>query len=255
MPAAWATATAFSAIAASSLALASPNVLPLHRRAPSTVLPLTAADHGFSFDVEIIIGGQKFLVLADTGSSDLWVAGTGYRCFNATDNNELPQSACTYANATYNPSPTFRQIQNETFGVEYGAGIAVGIMGSEDVVFGGITVHGQVLGIADRFTNAGSGIDSGILGLAYPALTSAHAGTRVDNTTLRFNRTMYNPLFTNMFQQGSIEPWFSIALDRLAPGKVTGPGGYLGLGAMPPVNFSSDFTRAPFEVNQALAQA
>ncbi|KAK4066918.1 hypothetical protein Trihar35433_7345 [Trichoderma harzianum] len=200
----------------------------------------------------ITIGGQEFFVLADTGSSDLWVVGTGYRCFNGTDNQELPQSACNYSNATYNTSPTFRQIQNETLGVQYRAGIATGCVGTEDVTLGGVTVRGQEFGIADRLTNAGSGIDSGILGLAYPSLTFAHPTTSVDNTSLRENHTTYNPLFTNMFQQGSVAPWFSIAINRLAPGKISGPGGYLGLSEMPPINYSSTFVSAPVEVNRAI---
>ncbi|KAL6786313.1 aspartic peptidase domain-containing protein [Trichoderma sp. SZMC 28012] len=238
--------------ASSSFVTELPNVLPLRRRETSALLPLTAADSSFFFDIQITIGGQEFFVLADTGSSDLWVVGTGYRCFNGTDNQELPQSACNYANATYSTSPTFRQIQNETLGVQYGAGIATGCMGTEDVTLGGVTVRGQEFGIADRLTNAGSGIDSGILGLAYPSLTFAHPTTSVDNTSLRENHTTYNPLFTNMFQQGSVAPWFSIAINRLAPGETSGPGGYLGLGEMPPINYSSTFASAPVEVNRAI---
>lgn len=130
------------------------NVLPLRRRETSALLPLTAADSSFFFDVQITIGGQEFFVLADTGSSDLWVVGTGYRCFNGTDNQELPQSACNYSNATYNTSPTFRQIQNETLGVQYGAGIATGCMGTEDVTLGGVTLlsEGRKTSLADWFS-------------------------------------------------------------------------------------------------------
>jgi hypothetical protein len=227
------------------------NILPLRRRA-SLLEPLTASFGGFMFDVEVMFGNQTFQLLLDTGSSDVWVVATGYLCINATDNTELPESACNYGK-TYSTSSTFVNISSETFGIEYGAGIAVGILGSEDVTLGGVTVKQQTVGIVQSATIPGSGIDSGILGLGYPSLTSGHAGTTLNDTlSLLSNRTTYNPILTSMYKQGSIEPWFSIALERLDINSTTGAGGYLGLGKLPPVSLSSSFVVVPVEITESL---
>ena len=131
----------------------------------------------------------------------------------------------------------------------------MGILGTEDVTVGGITVKGQIFDVAERLTDAGSGIDSGILRLAYPAITNAHEGTTVDNATIRTNHTTYLPTFFNMFMQGSVAPWYSLALDRLGPSEQVAPGGYLGLGELPPVEaveFKSAFVSVPAEINKAV---
>jgi hypothetical protein len=177
---------------------------------------------------------------------------SGFRCFNWTDGAELPQSGCFYGNATYTPTGTISEIANETFGVEYGAGIASGVMAYEDITLAGITVTGQKVGIANSSSPNGDGVYSGILGLAYPALTSAHPGTNVSNTTFFFDRLPYNPLLYNMHQRGLIDPYFSLVLARTPQNSSSGFGGYLTLGNLPPVKYSNTFARAPVEVTEVL---
>lgn len=244
---------AFSTFICSSLAT---SVLPLHRRASSSdVTLLTATEFATVFDVEVTFGNQSFLLQLDTGSSDTWVVQTGYECFNATDNTQqLPQQACTYANTTYNISNTFEPIPNQTFGVQYGVGIAIGMLGYEEVTLGGITIQQQEVGIVNKATNPGDGMNSGIVGFGYPALTSAHAGTTVgnDSTSLLLNRIRYDPLFTNMYKQGLVDPYFSLAIDRLPQNASSGPGGYLGLGSLPPVAHNSNFAKAPVEITDTI---
>jgi hypothetical protein len=238
----------------------SSTVLPLSRRALSNSSPIIAANAvaGNFFDTEVTLGKSKFKLLVDTGSSDTWVVRTGYRCFDPLDNTQFaPTETCDYgAVATYDPSTSssFSQLKNETFGATYGAGIALGIVGAEDVMLGGITVRGQTIGIADRVTIPGDGINSGILGLGYPFLTSAHPGTSVANDTISLltNKALYDPLLFRMHKQGSIPAWFSLAISRLPHGQTTGIGGFLGLGALPDVKTSGPFVVAPVEVTEAL---
>ncbi|KAK5000088.1 hypothetical protein LTR66_000988 [Elasticomyces elasticus] len=248
-------------IAAASLACAKQlpsSVLPLRRRTTSqanhssSAIPVTAANYGTRFDVEVQFGNQTFLLLLDTGSSDTWVLQTGWQCINATDNSVLPQATCAYGNKTYDITSTFEQIPNEWLGVQYGIGVATGVMGYEDVTLGGITVRHQEVGIANRVTAPGDGIDNGLLGLGYPILTSAHLDTDTSNTSLLFDRITYRSLFTSMWQQGLVDPYYSMAIDRASAGSVSGPGGYLALGSLPPVAHSPNFATAPVEVTEAL---
>jgi hypothetical protein len=84
--------------------------------------------------------------------------------------------------------PTFYQIPNENFGVQYGAGNGSGLLGYEDVTIGGIKVKNQTFGIVNKSTNPGDGRDCGLIGLANPNLTSAHLGQSTPNNTFIFNR-------------------------------------------------------------------
>ncbi|PWY81544.1 acid protease [Aspergillus sclerotioniger CBS 115572] len=95
----------------------------------------------------------------------------------------------------------------------------------------------------------GDGVNSGLLGLGYPSLTSAHPGNYTPNTTFFQNRAVYNPVFNTMYLQGLVEPWFSVALAH-TPLQNGSPefGGYLGLGELPPVPHSEAFSAVPVEV-------
>ncbi|KAI1425349.1 aspartic peptidase domain-containing protein [Xylaria sp. FL1777] len=138
--------------------------------------------------------------------------------------------------------------------VTYGAGIALGIIGTEEVRLGDITVHHQLIGVADRISVPGDGVSSGILGLGYPLLTSAHPGNGVPNDTISLltNKELYEPLLFQMHTQGLISAWFSLTLDRLPKGQSTGSGGVLGLGVLPDVKTSGPFVTVPVEPTDAL---
>jgi len=240
----------FIVLAAASLAISKPLFSSEHHRnCSSTILPLTSAVFNTIFDVEFQFANQTFNFLVDTGSSDTWVMQTGFQCFNASTNLEIPAAACNFANTTYDVSSTFQPIPNEIFGVQYGTGIGSGLVGFEDVTIGGLEVKNQTIGIVNKSTNPGDGQDSGLIGLAYPGLTSAHPGTIVPpNDTFIYNRSTYDPLLFTMAKQGLIEPFFSLALQRTPRGMTKGPGGYLGLGSIPPVEHSSNWTTVPVEI-------
>ncbi|KIX98381.1 uncharacterized protein Z520_05682 [Fonsecaea multimorphosa CBS 102226] len=213
---------------------------------------LLSTTFGTNFDVNVTIGGETFPLLVDTGSSDTYVMKKGYRCFDKTNGTELPQSACLYGSATYTPSATYSQIPNEIFGVQYGAGIASGVLAHEEVTLAGITVKNATIAVANSSSPQGDGVNSGILGLAYPALTSGHPANVTDNTTYFYNRLTYNPLLFVMHQQGLIEPYFSLALARTPQNSTSGFGGYLSLGGLPPVPHSDAFTSVSVEIDNSV---
>ncbi|KAI0533931.1 aspartic peptidase domain-containing protein [Xylaria digitata] len=167
------------------------------------------------------------------------------------------QEVCGYeAVPKYDPlaSSTFLEVKNQTFGVSYGAGIALGTIGTEKVKLGDLAVHDQIIGAADRITVPGDGISSGILGLGYPILTSAHPGESVanDSISLLTNKVFYDPLLLRMRKQGLIPSWFSLTLDRLPRGQSIGNRGLFGLGALPDVKISGPFIATPVEITDGI---
>lgn len=227
-------------------------ILPLKRdTAARNPIPLLSAQYGALFHAEVTVGDQPFTLLVDTGSSDVWVPTSDFQC--VVDDLEVRQDECNF-DATYDVPDDIEYVANQTFGVQYGTGIALGKVAKQDVTLGGITVKGQTVGIVDRTSEVYDGTYSGILGLGYKPLTSAHPGTSIDNDTVLFNRAPYDPLFVSMYKQGSIEPWYSLAIDRVPRGQETGPGGWLGLGELPPVPHSDKWAVAPVEVTEGLPE-
>ncbi|PYI23430.1 acid protease [Aspergillus violaceofuscus CBS 115571] len=237
----------------SAFGTASQVTLPLIQHPLNHTTTLLAAQYGTTFNVEVTIADQTFQLLVDTGSSDTYVVRNDFVCINETTNQEISQAACGYAPHAYHESSTYRLIPNQTFGVQYGNGVACGVMAREDITLAGITVPGQAIGIADRSHPMGDGINSGVLGLAYPSLTSAHPRNHTDNTTFWFDREIYRPLFNTMYEQGLVaEPYFSIALahspHNLTAAPATTFGGYLTLGDYPPVAHNATFAKVPVEI-------
>lgn len=209
------------------------------------------------FDVAVTFGNQSFTRLLDTGSSDLWVLQTGYECINATDGSELSQPACLWGNATHEVPSTSEQIPDETFGVQYGGGeVATGIVGYGDVTLGDITIQRQEFGVVNVRSATGDGLESGVIGLGYPVLTSAHPGNNTLNATnLLLDRLQYAPLFQGMYEQDLVDPYFSLAPARLLTNVSSGNGGYLGLGSLPPIAHNSSFVSAPVEIYNGIPAA
>ncbi|PYI03974.1 putative aspartic-type endopeptidase [Aspergillus sclerotiicarbonarius CBS 121057] len=239
------------------LTLTSALTVPLNRRNAHSshpknfthTSPLLSTQYGSIFDIDVTIStNQTFRLLVDTGSSDTYVMRDHFTCINSTSNLVIPEADCLYASSTYTISPTYQQIPNETFGVQYGDGLASGVMAYENITIGGINVR-AILGIADTSNPMGDGLNSGVFGLGYPSLTSAHPGNYTANTSYWTNRAVYNPVFNTMYSQGLVEPWFSLALAHTSP-QASGPefGGYLGLGELPPVPHSEEFSVVPVEI-------
>ena len=201
--------------------------------------------------VEVQVNGQIFYLNPDTGSSDLWVPTADFQCVEPVSNWEVSQDDCHFG-ATYEIPESTEYVANQTFGVQYGTGIALGKVAYANVTVNGITIERQKIGLVDRTNDVGDDLGSGILGLGFPPLTSAHPGPDLDNSTLLLNRAVYDPVFVSMYKQDLVEPWYSFAIERPQKNTTVSPGGWLGLGELPPVSHSHEWASKPIEVTEGL---
>ncbi|ADV23137.1 endopeptidase [Cryptococcus gattii E566] len=136
------------------------------KRATGTVsLTDVGLDASYAGQVSIGTPAQNFLVIMDSGSSDLWVAG----------------SACTdnFCKQTYtfdtNASSSFTA-SSDAFNITYGSGDADGTLGTDTVSMGGFTVTDQTFGVVT--TTSADLISyplSGLMGLAWQSIASSGA--------------------------------------------------------------------------------
>ncbi|OCF56098.1 endopeptidase [Kwoniella mangroviensis CBS 10435] len=139
---------------------------PLGRRASGSVqLTDVGIDASYSGQVTIGTPAQDFLLIMDTGSSDLWVAGstcessscTGVSSFNAQDSS------------SYNTD-------NSAFNISYGSGDADGYLATDTVSLAGFTVTGQTFAVVTSTTaRLISAPLSGLMGLAWKSIASSEA--------------------------------------------------------------------------------
>lgn len=184
---------------------------------------------------EILVGGETFTAVVDTGSSDTWLAETGFTCVKGAE------STCELG-ATYNKTSTFQAIANENFEISYSDGeFLTGSYGTEIVTVAGITVKNQQIAVVNTADWNGDGVSSGVLGLSFPANTKAYSGNNAGADSAA-NQVDYNPFFTSAYTEGNVAPLFCIALSREQNG------GMLSIGGLPPVPFVPIFASTPFQV-------
>lgn len=176
-------------------------------------------------DVEIGTPRQKFRVVFDTGSSNLWV----------------PSSKCGFLQVPCDLHAKFDSAASETyeadgtpFAIQYGSGSLSGFLSQDDVTVGDITVKGQYFaeatkepGIAFLFAKF-----DGILGLGFDTIS-------VDKV---------KPVFYNMMEQKLIDKnMFSFWLNRTSnvDGTPSVTGGELVFGGSDPKHFVGEHTYAP----------
>ncbi|KAL9608140.1 MAG: hypothetical protein Q9167_007007 [Letrouitia subvulpina] len=239
------------AIGGPSPDIRSPHVLSLTRMRRSQkraekigIAPVKGVDGGTDYVADITIGSQVFSSVVDTGSSDTWVAKTGFKCADLDTHKNIPEDVCSFG-STYTTSPSFKQIPNVNFNVTYQDGeFLTGVFGKESVTFAGISIEDQWIGIVGNAAWQGDGISSGLIGLAFPSLTNAYAGAdpKKDNQS---DPLIYTPLFTNLYKEHKVAPVFSLAIDRSKKS-----GGLLAIGGIPPTKHSQTFVTAPFELTQ-----
>nr|ODO03912.1 endopeptidase [Cryptococcus depauperatus CBS 7855] len=118
-----------------------------------------------SYCGQVTIGSQnsQFLVIMDTGSSDLWVAGKDCRADFCLKTNTFDPSA----------SSSFKT-SNTPFKISYGSGDAEGYIGNDDVKMAGFTVTGQTFAVVTE-TSADilKAPLSGLMGLAFDKIASS----------------------------------------------------------------------------------
>lgn len=159
-----------------------------------------------------------------------------------------PESTCMFG-PVFDGTFEDGQIADENFNITYGDGeFLTGVLGRENVTLAGITVKDQEVALVNYAYWEGDNVTSGLIGMAYPSLTSAFAGTNpaVDNTNT--TEIEYSPFITSAINQSLISPMFSLALERGASGAADG--GYVALGGLPPVTYTHDFVSTPIKIIQ-----
>ncbi|XP_028359066.1 pepsin B isoform X2 [Phyllostomus discolor] len=181
--------------------------------------PITNYLDAFYFG-EISIGTppQNFLVLFDTGSSNLWVPST------------YCQSQACSNHHRFNPSlsSTFRN-NGQTYTLSYGSGSLSVVLGYDTVTVQGIVVNNQEFGLSENEPSSPfyySDFD-GILGMAYPSMAVGSAPT----------------VMQGMLQQGQLtQPVFSFYFSSQPTYQY---GGELILGGVDPRLYSGQIVWAP----------
>ncbi|XP_018367047.1 PREDICTED: lysosomal aspartic protease-like [Trachymyrmex cornetzi] len=157
---------------------------------------------------------QKFKVLIDTGSSDLWVPSKKCRLSCSSHNRYDNKKS-----STYTPN-------NIPFNISYIGGSVYGYLSTDVVNFAGFDVQYQTFGEAIR--ELGSNFVhwkfDGILGMGYLEISSKRM----------------TPVFINMIEQGLVElPVFSIYINR---NPLYAVGGELILGGSNFARYEGEFT-------------
>ncbi|KAJ5195350.1 uncharacterized protein N7498_008788 [Penicillium cinerascens] len=185
---------------------------------------------GQEYATSIMFGTQSFDVIVDTGSSDTWVVKEGFECINLATGKKTTEAECKFG-STYSVDWGFEKIPGEFFNITYGDGEYLhGYMGTEIITLANVMVETEVAVVTGAAWE-GDGTTSGLTGLAFPALTSAYS-SKTDK------QKEYNPIFTTMYEEGLVEPYFSLAILR----DTSGEAGYLTLGGLPPIDFTETWT-------------
>jgi len=122
----------------------------------------------------------------------------------------------------------------------------------ETVSSGGLTVTSQEIGVVNQAAWEGDGINSGLMGLAYPGLTSVYNGTNVTIANANVS-SPYNPFFFTAVAEGKVaNPYFSVALNRGtfkdAESLDYDPNlGYVAFGGIAPVNVTTKNVTFPVQ--------
>ncbi|XP_071557356.1 lysosomal aspartic protease-like [Temnothorax nylanderi] len=194
-------------------------------RKPSTdnnmvTVPLINCDNiQYYGNIEIGTPPQKFTVLFDTGSSDLWVPSKN--C-----NVKQPNTGCLSSNKYDGTNSSTYLPRNGTFYISYGSSDVSGYLCNDNVIIAGLKVVSQTFGVAVNYSRKTSFVNKfdGIMGMGYPSLS----------------KTGGTPVFKNMVDQGVVSrPVFSFYLSRDLS---VAMGSELILGGSNPVHYEGEFT-------------
>lgn len=108
---------------------------------------------------------QNFYLIFDTGSADLWVAGTGCTSSSCRSTSRFDVSSSSSFSNT-----------GQSFSITYGSGSASGTEGTDTVTIAGFTIPDQEFGVVNSTSANVIGYPlSGILGLAFESIAQTQA--------------------------------------------------------------------------------
>ncbi|KAI0843266.1 acid protease [Hypoxylon sp. FL0890] len=193
---------------------------------------VTSVNHyAAEYAVQAIFNEIPVNLVIDSGSADTWIKGSNFSCKGRL-NETVPEEYCALG-PSFTGNFTGKPIASQHFAIKYGDGENVqGLLGYMDVEFAGVTVLDQEVAIASQGTWRGNNVTSGILGLAYPSLTSAYWGNDLNDDS-QYLSVPYSPLFTSMVTDGLIAPYWVIAMAR------NSSLGSISVGGMPPIDVSN----------------
>jgi hypothetical protein len=178
--------------------------------------------YGTQYAVKMVVNRTPMLVILDTASSDSWVVKEGFQCVDYA-RQPIDRAVCGFGPA-YPDAFQYGPIPYNHMYTEYGDGeMAYGPMGYSDISVANITVKKQEISLVTMAYWFGNNETSGLMGLAYPSLTNSYSGDGMEHSWT--DEVEYSPLFTSMIQQGLVQPYFSIAINRNSSGGIIGWGG------------------------------
>ncbi|KAK9779361.1 putative Acid protease [Seiridium cardinale] len=181
------------------------------------------------YSVDVLLNGSPTKLLIDSGSSDTWLRGMNFTC--STPNTTGPD--CGLGPAYPELDFPNGHITGQHFHISPSDNETIaGLLGYMDVEIAGINVLKQEIGLASIGSWNGDNVTSGVLGLAYPSLTSAYLGDDLASNRSE-DLTTYSPLFTSMMTSGNVDAFWCLALDR------NSTAGAVSFGELPPINLST----------------
>uniref|UniRef100_A0A8C3VLM7 Peptidase A1 domain-containing protein n=1 Tax=Catagonus wagneri TaxID=51154 RepID=A0A8C3VLM7_9CETA len=157
--------------------------------------PFTNYLDSFYFgEISIGTSPQNFLVLFDTGSSNLWVPSTYCQTQACSDHNR------------FNPNQSFTfRLNGQTYTLSYGSGsLSVVVLGYDTVTVQNIVIDNQEFGLSESEPSNPfyySYFD-GILGMAYPSLAVGNSPAVMQS--MRQQDQLTQPIFSFYFSRGSV---------------------------------------------------
>ncbi len=240
------------------------------------IIPLfvTTYTANANFEANVTVGSQSVRAVIDTGSSDTWFVSQDFQCLNISTSQPISSDLCGFKGPKLGLIPSFRQIPDVHSNLTYGTYASkpipgrpedgspftgcldtdaetknnagdgqniIGINGWTNVSFGGIDVPQVEIALAKRAVLTYSGLASGLLGLAYPSLTTVFPGNdpstdklcdvAIGVNDIDCNRQFVSPLLSTIFSNSLASPVFSFALGRGAPNA-----GFMAVGGLPDIH-------------------